>query len=137
MPALATAAERRLPRGRAHLALRFALWIGFSFAYQLARGLADEGGAERAFADGAWIIGFQRTLGSMFELGLQDAIERSAILIQALSLTYWLSQFAVVGLALIWVYLRAALTGIRGPRAELRSEATPVPPKVETSYVGG
>jgi membrane-associated phospholipid phosphatase len=107
MTALATAAERRLPRGRAHLALQFALWIGFYFAYQLARGLADEGGAERAFANGAWIIDFQRTLGSMFEVGLQDAIERSAILIQALSLTYWLSQFAVVGLALIWVYLRA------------------------------
>jgi membrane-associated phospholipid phosphatase len=107
MAAVNAIAARRLPRGWTHLALQFALWIGFYFAYQLARGVADEGGVERAFANGAWIIDFQRALGSMFEVGLQDAVERSTVLIQALSLTYWLSQFAVVGLALIWVYLRA------------------------------
>jgi hypothetical protein len=107
MAAVNAIAARRLPRGWTHLALQFALWMGFYVAYQLARGLADEGGVERAFANGAWIIDFQRALGSMVEVGLQDAVERSALLTQALSLTYWLSQFAVVGLALIWVYLRA------------------------------
>ena len=59
------AASRRLPRGRAHLAFQFALWIGFYFAYQAARGLADDGGVERAFANGQWIIDFQRSLGSV------------------------------------------------------------------------
>jgi membrane-associated phospholipid phosphatase len=107
MAAADAVAARRLPRGWAHLALQFALWMGFYVAYQVARGVADDGGVEQAFANGQWIIDFQRGLGSMFEVGLQDAVERSDVLIQALSLTYWLSQFAVVGLALIWVYLKA------------------------------
>jgi membrane-associated phospholipid phosphatase len=107
MAALDAAVSRRLPRGWVHLGLQFALWIGFYVAYQLARGVADEGGTAAAFANGAAIIDFQRSLGSMFEVGLQDAVESSGLLIQAMSLTYWLSQFAVVGLALLWVYFRA------------------------------
>jgi membrane-associated phospholipid phosphatase len=103
----AATAARRLPRGWAHLAFQFALWIGFYFAYQLARGVADNGGVEAAYANGEWIIDAQRRLGSLFEPGLQRAVEGSTLLIQAMSLTYWLSQFAVVGLALIWVYLKA------------------------------
>ena len=42
--------------------------------------------------------------------GRADAAARRrelVVLIQATSLTYWLSQFAVVGLALIWVYFKA------------------------------
>jgi membrane-associated phospholipid phosphatase len=107
MAAVNAIAARRLPRGWAHLVLQCALWLGFYVAYQLARGVADDGGVERAFANGQWIIDFQRALGSMFEVGLQNAVESSALLTQATALTYWLSQFAVVGLALIWVYLRA------------------------------
>jgi membrane-associated phospholipid phosphatase len=107
MTATLAAASRRLPRGWPHLALQFGLWIGFYFAYQAARGLADRGGVTAAFANGQWIIDFQRGLGSMFELSLQRLVESSGFLIQATSLTYWLSQFAVVGLALIWVYFRA------------------------------
>jgi membrane-associated phospholipid phosphatase len=107
MAAVNAIAARRLPRGWAHLVLQFALWLGFYVAYQLARGVADDGGVEQAFANGQWIIDFQRALGSMFEVGLQNAVESSALLTQATALTYWLSQFAVVGLALIWVYLRA------------------------------
>ena len=98
---------RRLPRGWVHLALQFAFWIAFYFAYQLARGVADREGEATAFANGAWVIDFQRSLGSMIELTLQRAVESSTVLIQATSLTYWLSQFAVVGIALIWVYFKA------------------------------
>jgi membrane-associated phospholipid phosphatase len=107
MTATLAAASRRLPRGWAHLGLQFGLWIGFYFAYQAARGLADRGGDATAFANGEWIIDFQRRLGAMFELTLQKAVDSSGLLIQATSITYWLSQFAVVGLALIWVYFRA------------------------------
>ena len=60
-----------------------------------------------AFANGEWIIEVQRSLGAMLELTLQHAVESSTFLIQATSLTYWLSQFAVVGIALIWVYFKA------------------------------
>lgn len=103
----AIVAARRLPRGWTHLALQFGFWIGFYVVYQLARGIADRGGTTAAFANGEWIIDFQRSLGSMFELTLQRAVESSGFLIQATSLTYWLSQFAVVGLALAYVYFRS------------------------------
>jgi membrane-associated phospholipid phosphatase len=102
-----TETGRRLPRGWAHLGLQFAIWIGFYFAYQLARGLADHGGTAEAFANGQWVIDVQRNLHSMMELTLQKGVERSDLLIQATSWTYWLSQFAVVGSALLWVYFRA------------------------------
>jgi hypothetical protein len=107
MAASTATVARRLPRGGAHLALQFAFWIGFYFAYQLARGVADRGGVSTAFANGEWIIDFQRSLGSMMELTLQHAVEQSTLLVQATSITYWLSQFAVVGVALTWVYFRA------------------------------
>lgn len=98
---------RRLPRGWAHLGLQFAFWIGFYFAYQLARGIADHGGSGTAFANGESIIDIQRSLHSMIELTLQRAVEGSGFLIQATSITYWLSQFAVVGIALLYVYFNA------------------------------
>jgi membrane-associated phospholipid phosphatase len=104
---LVAAAGRRLPRGWAHLGFQFAIWIGFYLAYQLARGLADRGGTEQAFANGQWIIDRQRDLHSMFELTLQRAVESSSFVIQATSWTYWLSQFAIVGVALLWIYFRA------------------------------
>jgi membrane-associated phospholipid phosphatase len=107
MAASTATVARRLPRGWAHLALQLAFWIGFYVAYQLARGVADRDGVSAAFAHGQWIIDFQRSLGSMMELTFQHSVEQSTLLIQATSLTYWLSQFAVVGLALTWVYFRA------------------------------
>ncbi|MBA2383450.1 MAG: phosphatase PAP2 family protein [Actinobacteria bacterium] len=107
MTASLAAASRRLPRGWTHLGLQFGLWIGFYAAYQVARGVADRGGVATAFANGEWIIDFQRRLGTMFELSLQRLVEGSGFLIQATSITYWLSQFAVVGIALVWVYFRA------------------------------
>jgi len=106
MTAYSQAAASRLPRGWAHLALQFAIWLGFYAAYQVARGAADQS-VERAFANGQWIIDFQRALGSMIELPLQRLVESSSLLIQATSYTYWLSQFAVVGIALLWIYFRA------------------------------
>ena len=41
MSEYAATLSRRLPRGWTHLALQFAIWIGFYFAYQLVRGAAD------------------------------------------------------------------------------------------------
>jgi membrane-associated phospholipid phosphatase len=107
MSAYSEARAGRLPRGWAHFGLQFAFWIGFYVVYQAARGLADRDGVGTAFANGEAIIEFQRSLHSMIELTLQRAVESSTILIQATSLTYWLSQFAVVGIALLYVYFRA------------------------------
>jgi hypothetical protein len=94
-----------LPRGWRHLALQFAVWLGFYGAYQLARGLADRGVTE-AFTNGTVVIEAQHRLGLLFEPVVQRFVEGSRFLITATSITYWLSQFAVVGLALLWVYFR-------------------------------
>ncbi len=106
MSAYSETSTRRLPRGWAHLLLQFAIWIGFYVVYQVARGAADQS-VSRAFANGEWIIERQRDLHAMVELPLQHLVESSSLLIQATSYTYWLSQFAVVGIALLYVYFRA------------------------------
>ena len=49
----------------------------------------------------------QRDLHSMVELTLQKLVDSSDVLIQLTSWTYWLSQFVVVAIALLWVYFRA------------------------------
>jgi membrane-associated phospholipid phosphatase len=97
---------RRLPRGWAHFGLQFAIWMGFYAVYQVARGAADRSSVATAFENGREIIEFQYATGSLIELPLQHVVEGSAFLIAATSYTYWLSQFAVVGLTLLWVYFR-------------------------------
>lgn len=79
--------------------------MGFYVAYQVARGLADRGGDE-AFRNGNLVIELQHRLGLLFEPAVQHVVEGSAVLIGATTWTYWLSQFAVVGLALLWIYFR-------------------------------
>jgi hypothetical protein len=79
--------------------------MGFYAVYQVARGVADRG-VDEAFANGSLIIEAEHRLGLLFEPALQRLVERSDLLIQATSYTYWLSQFAVVGIALLWVYFR-------------------------------
>ena len=99
------AEARRLPRGWAHLALQFAVWLGFYAAYQAARGAADRGIAE-AFWNGTLVIEAENKLNTLIEPAVQGFVEQSQFLILATSYTYWLSQFAVVGVALLWVYFR-------------------------------
>ena len=103
--AYVAAAGRRLPRGWADLGRQFAIWFGFLGAYQLARGAADRSVGE-ALRNGQWVIDVQRALHSMFELELQQLIERSRVLEGAASWSYWLSQFTVVVGALLYVYVR-------------------------------
>ncbi len=97
--------RRLLPRGWAHFALQFAIWFGFYAAYQAARGAADRGIGE-AFWNGTLVIEAENRFGALFEPTVQHVVESSQFLITATSFTYWLSQFAVVGLTLLWVYFR-------------------------------
>ena len=106
MSAAARTGQRVLPRGYAHLALQLAIWLGFYAAYQVVRGWADRDVAA-AFDHGRKIIDFQQNVGALFEVSLQGFVQQSSLLIQATSYTYWLSQFAVVAIALLWVYIRA------------------------------
>jgi len=94
-----------LPRGRRDFARQLVIWFGFVFGYQVARGLADRGAAE-AFGNGRRVLRLEDALGTLFEPDLQRwALAAGHLVIDAMSLTYWLSQFVVVLLALLWIYL--------------------------------
>ncbi len=96
---------RRLPRGWAHLAFQFAIWMGFYVVYQVVRGAADRSVTD-ACQNGEWVLRTERELGALFEPAVQRVVDTSSVLITLTSYTYWLSQFAVVGIALLWVYFR-------------------------------
>jgi membrane-associated phospholipid phosphatase len=97
--------SRRMPRGWGHFAFQFVIWIGFYVAYQVARGAADRS-VESAFRHGEWVLREEQDLGWLFEPALQRVVDTSSLLVTLTSYTYWLSQFAVVGMTLVWVYFR-------------------------------
>ena len=105
MSVLVAAGQRVLPRGWADLGRQLAIWFGFLAAYQGARGIADRDTA-RAFQNGLHVIGFERHSHALFELTLQRLVDGSRLLAMLAAWTYWNSEFTVVGLALLWVYLR-------------------------------
>jgi hypothetical protein len=104
--AVAAAGRRYLPRGWADFGLQLAIWFGFLAAYQLVRGFADRDPA-RALANGLKVIGWEQTHAHhLIELTFQNLAASSRMLELAVSWTYWNSEFTVIGLALLWVYLR-------------------------------
>jgi PAP2 superfamily len=95
---------RFLPRGWGDFLFQLSLWFGFILAYQVARGIADRGPLE-AFQNGAFVIDAEKALHTFIEADLQGVITQSGLLVHAVNVTYWLSQFTVLGLALLWIYL--------------------------------
>jgi membrane-associated phospholipid phosphatase len=79
--------------------------MGFYLVYQVARGAADRSVAD-AFRNGEWVLRTERELGALFEPAVQRVVDTSSLLVTLTSYTYWLSQFAVVGITLLWVYFR-------------------------------
>jgi membrane-associated phospholipid phosphatase len=79
--------------------------MGFYLVYQVARGAADRNVAD-AFHNGEWVLRTERELGALFEPAVQRVVDTSSLLVTLTSYTYWLSQFAVVGITLLWVYFR-------------------------------
>ena len=105
MTALTAIGRRYLPLGWKDLLRQLVIWFGFLFAYQIARGLADRSPA-KAFSHGLGVIGLEKHVHALFELTLQRITIDSHLLTTLTSWTYWMSQFTVLGLALLWVYLR-------------------------------
>src|SRR4051812_12584242 len=104
--AVVAVGRRYLPRGWSHFWLQVGIWFGFLGIYQVARGIADHDSA-RAFANGLKVIGWEQTHAHhLFELTFQNLATSSHALELAVSWTYWNSEFTVIGLALLWVYLR-------------------------------
>ena len=105
MVAGATRAKLRLPRGRLDFARQLGVWLGFGVAYQVARGLA-RGERDVALARAASVYRFEHRLGTGFEVPLQrHVLDAGSLLVHCANGTYWLSQFTVVGLVLLWVYI--------------------------------
>ena len=105
MTSAINAGRRYLPRGYADLGLQFLIWFGFLLVYQVARGVADRDPA-RAFSNGWKVIDLEQRLAGLGELTFQGWTQSSRVLEAAVSWTYWNSEFTVIGLALLWVYLR-------------------------------
>jgi hypothetical protein len=104
-----------LPRGWSDLGRQLLIWFGFAILYQLARGVADRNPA-RAFQNGQAVVSFElHVTHRLYELTFQNFVDQRHLLQEAVSWTYWNSEFTVVGLAVLWVYLRRhdAFVGFR------------------------
>jgi membrane-associated phospholipid phosphatase len=103
---MAAAGRRILPRGWVDFGFQVAIWLGFYFSYQAVRSLADRDPA-KAFVNGVRVIGLeQRITPHLFEQTAQRIADSSEPLLTAAAWTYWNSEFTVIGLTLLWVYLR-------------------------------
>jgi membrane-associated phospholipid phosphatase len=95
-----------LPRGWAHFWVQVVIWFGFYFSYLGVRSLVDRDPAQ-AFVNGLWVIHFEhRWTHHLFELTMQRIADSSHFLLTAAAWTYWNSEFTVIGLTLLWIYLR-------------------------------
>jgi membrane-associated phospholipid phosphatase len=97
---------RALPRGWGDFGLQLAIWFGFILSYQVARGITNRAPGE-AIENGRLVIDIQRNLHTLVEPELQRVVLQAGdVLLTPLNWTYWLAQFVVVGLGLLWIYLR-------------------------------
>ncbi|MGH3003619.1 MAG: phosphatase PAP2 family protein [Gaiellaceae bacterium] len=106
MTSVVAAGRRHLPRGWSDLGRQVAIWFGFAVLYQLARGLADRN-PTKAFANGRAVIDLEtRMTHRLYELTFQQFVDQRHLLETMVSWTYWNSEFTVVGIAVLWVYIR-------------------------------
>jgi membrane-associated phospholipid phosphatase len=104
--AVAAAGRRILPKGWTHFGFQVLLWLGFYFSYQAVRSLADRNPA-KAFDNGFRVIALEERLTHhLFEQTAQRIADSSQWLLTASAWTYWNSEFTVIGLTLLWIYLR-------------------------------
>jgi membrane-associated phospholipid phosphatase len=104
-----------LPRGWSDLGRQLLIWFGFLGLYQVVRGFADRD-PTRAFSNGYHVVDIETDVfNRLYELTFQQFVEQRHLLETAVQWTYWNSEFTVVGLALLWVYLRRheAFNGFR------------------------
>jgi hypothetical protein len=101
-----TRVAQAFPRGPRDFAFQVAVWLGFGLAYQVARGVADRDPLQ-ALQNGRHVIDLERALHSLVEVHIQRVVLHAGdLFLQTVNYTYWISQFTVLTLALLWVYFR-------------------------------
>lgn len=95
-----------LPRGRRDFERQLLIWTGFAVAYATVRWLAAGGSAE-ALRNGERLIRLERRLGGLPELSLQHRLlAAGSFPVHVVNWTYWVAQFLIVPVGLLWIYLR-------------------------------
>ena len=98
--------RRVLPRGWRDFVLQLVIWFGFYFSYLVVRHLTDRD-PTKALINGLRVISLEQHVSHhLFELTVERIVDSSSFLLTAAAWTYWNSEFTVIGLALLWVYLR-------------------------------
>jgi PAP2 superfamily len=98
--------RRVLPRGWRDFGLQLGIWFGFYFSYLAVRHLTDRD-TGKAIVNGLRVILFERHVTHhLYEVTLERVVDSSSTLLTATAWTYWNSEFTVIGLTLLWVYLR-------------------------------
>jgi membrane-associated phospholipid phosphatase len=106
MERVVTLGRRVLPRGWRDFGLQLVIWFGFYFSYFAVRHLTDRDPG-KAIVNGLRVISLERHLTHhLFELTAQRFADSSHLLLTISAWTYWNSEFTVIGLTLLWVYLR-------------------------------
>ena len=106
MERVAALGRKVLPRGWRDFGLQIGIWFGFYFTYLAVRHLTDRDPL-KAMANGARVISFeQHYTHHLFELTIERIADSYSWLLTATAWTYWNSEFTVIGLTLLWVYLR-------------------------------
>ncbi len=94
-----------LPRGWVDAGWQFLLFFLAYNGYQVVRGITD-GGREVAFANAEQVIDLERSLGSYFEPGFQQALlDHAAWTVDAANFMYLNSHFVITTGFLAWLYL--------------------------------
>lgn len=106
MERVVTLGRKVLPRGWLDLGIQLVIWFGFYFSYLVVRHLTDQN-PSKAIVNGLRVISLERRVTHhLFELTVERVADSSRTLLTISAWTYWNSEFTVIGLALLWVYLR-------------------------------
>ncbi|HEY2311279.1 MAG TPA: phosphatase PAP2 family protein [Gaiellaceae bacterium] len=98
--------QKVLPRGWRDFGLQLGIWFGFYFTYLAVRHFTDRDPG-KAIVNGLRVISLEQHLTHhLYEVTVERITDSSSTLLTATAWTYWNSEFTVIGLTLLWVYLR-------------------------------
>ena len=97
--------DRLLPRGIVDAVWQFFLFLAAYQGYQLVRGLTDSG-AIAAYTNAHHVMDLEKSMGSFFEPGLQQAlIDHASWAVDFANFMYLNSHFVITTGFLAWLYL--------------------------------